>query len=231
MPNNRNELSAKPQNVYVRKYYATHKEQHKKHVANWRTEHKKQIKEYDRRYYKEYYLVHREELKEKAKTYREEHKEHIKERRKEYNKEYRGMHNKETKEWWIQHPEKTKLYNAKRRSSPKGRLSHTMGSCIYSSLQKGIKSGRHWENLVGYTINELKQFLERRFKVGMTWENYGKEWHIDHVMPISAFNYEKAEDYDFKRCWRLENLQPMWVVENMKKGNKLEQPFQPSLLL
>jgi hypothetical protein len=62
----------------------------------------------------------------------------------------------------------------------------------------------------------------------MTWENYG-DWHIDHKIPVSAFNFSKASDIDFKRCWKLSNLQPLWAAQNVSKGNKLERPFQPSL--
>jgi hypothetical protein len=53
----------------------------------------------------------------------------------------------------------------------------------------------------------------------MTWENYG-EWHVDHIKPISSFTFETCEDEEFKICWSLDNLQPMWGIENIKKGNK-----------
>jgi hypothetical protein len=64
----------------------------------------------------------------------------------------------------------------------------------------------------------------------MSWENYGK-WHIDHRIPIDAFNFTCPEDIDFTQCWALRNLRPLWAVDNIKKSNKLEKPFQPSLLL
>jgi hypothetical protein len=54
----------------------------------------------------------------------------------------------------------------------------------------------------------------------MTWENYGK-WHIDHKRPIASFNFTSYEDPEFKECWALNNLQPMWAKENMSKGNKI----------
>jgi len=63
----------------------------------------------------------------------------------------------------------------------------------------------------------------------MTWENYGTYWHIDHKIPIAVFNYEKPEDIDFRLCWSLKNLQPLEKIENIKKKDKLEKPFQPSL--
>lgn len=84
--------------------------------------------------------------------------------------------------------------------------------------------------LVGYSVDELMMHLEKRFEPGMSWDNYG-EWHMDHRIPKTAFNYETVDDIDFKRCWALENLRPMWAKENMRKGAKLDAPFQPSLLI
>ena len=111
--------------------------------------------------------------------------------------------------------------------NPKKRLSQNIASHIRISIGEN-KGGRHWEDLVDYTLEELKRHLEGSFGKGMTWENYGK-WHIDHIIPIAAFNYEMPTDYDFKRCWALDNLKPMWADDNIRKSNKLEHDFQPSL--
>jgi hypothetical protein len=74
--------------------------------------------------------------------------------------------------------------------------------------------------MVGYSAEQLKEHLEKQFKDGMNWENYG-EWHVDHIKPISSFIFETCDDEQFKVCWSLENLQPMWGIENIKKGNKI----------
>ena len=92
------------------------------------------------------------------------------------------------------------------------------------------RKGRHWESIVGFTLDQLKSWLERNFLLGMSWENYG-EWHIDHQIPISAFNFNTPDDIDFKRCWNLKNLQPLWAKVNLVKSNKLSQPFQPALAI
>ena len=86
---------------------------------------------------------------------------------------------------------------------------------------RGNKNGHHWEDLVGFTLADLIRHLEALFIAGMTWDNYG-EWHIDHIIPISAFNFSSADDYDFKRCWALSNLQPLWKVDNIRKHNKVD---------
>jgi len=119
---------------------------------------------------------------------------------------------------------------AKRRCTSKGKLNNAMSCGIRASL-KNQKSGRHWESLVDFTVDQLKQHIEKRFRPGMTWENYGIVWEIDHSIPIAAFNFEKPNDFDFKLCWSLKNLQPLEAKANMSKGARVDKPFQPSLAI
>lgn len=107
------------------------------------------------------------------------------------------------------------------RSTPKGVLNHRMEVAMNISL-KGNKNGRKWESLVGYTINDLKLHIEKQFKDGMSWELLiQSKIHIDHIIPKSHFNYSTPEDDEFKKCWGLENLQPLWAKDNLKKSNKI----------
>ncbi len=114
-------------------------------------------------------------------------------------------------------------------NNPFVRLSKSVSVSMSHALKQD-KNGRHWETLVEYTFKQLKRHLEKQFKDGMSWDNYGK-WHIDHIIPISAFSFGRSEDIDFKRCWALKNLRPMWSIDNLRKGSKLEKPFQPYLAL
>lgn len=125
-----------------------------------------------------------------------------------------------------------KYQRERAQSSPRVRLDRAMSGGIYKSIAAGAKSGQRWESILGYTIEDLMAHLERRFKPGMTWENYGRGgWHIDHIIPRAAFNYQSPQDIDFGRCWSLDNLQPLWEAENLSKGARLERPFQPSLAI
>ena len=72
---------------------------------------------------------------------------------------------------------------------------------------------------MGYKLQDLKNHLESKFQDGMSWKNIGV-WHIDHIRPISSFNFESFEDIEFKKCWALNNLQPLWAFDNLSKGNK-----------
>jgi hypothetical protein len=68
---------------------------------------------------------------------------------------------------------------------------------------------------LGCTIEELKIHLESQFEPGMTWENYG-EWHIDHIILLSAFNLTKREEL-LVAC-HVTNLPPLWAKDNLSKG-------------
>ena len=119
------------------------------------------------------------------------------------------------------------------KTDPMFKLNKHISLCIRNSLN-GTKKGSRWEHLVGYTFLDFRKHFERLFKDGMTWNNHGNgigKWNIDHIIPIVKFNFTKPEHKDFQRCWALSNLQPMWSLENMKKGDKLSKPFQPSLQL
>ena len=113
-----------------------------------------------------------------------------------------------------------KAWNAGTGNPVKKRINNSVRSAVGRTISKGSKRMRHWEDLVGWTVTELKIHLESLFKVGMTWENYG-EWQIDHKIPIAAFNFNCPDEIDFKKCWALENLQPLWKEENLKKGSRL----------
>ena len=66
------------------------------------------------------------------------------------------------------------------------------------------------------------QHLQQQFKDGMNWDNYGfgkDKWSIDHIIPLSKFNL--TLDCELRKACHYTNLQPMWCVENFKKGNKI----------
>jgi hypothetical protein len=158
--------------------------------------------------------------KEYQKEYRRTHKEHIKKHQKEYrlnNIEKLRKYNKEYGKGYF------KEYRKKRRLiDPQFRLNDNISSLMYISL-KGKKAGRRWEDLVGYTSEDLIKHLESKFQPWMTWDNWGigkGKWNIDHIKPISLFNYTCPEDKEFKECWALDNLQPLEAIENIKKYNK-----------
>jgi len=114
---------------------------------------------------------------------------------------------------------------AKRRLDPKFALDSRMYVAIRQSLKTG-RMGKTWKRMVPYSLDELKSHIESHFVRGMSWENRN-DWHIDHIVPISAFNFSSPEDEEFKKCWDLSNLRPLWWKENLTKGNKLPDGSRP----
>jgi 5-methylcytosine-specific restriction endonuclease McrA len=80
------------------------------------------------------------------------------------------------------------------------------------------KIRKPWFGLLGYTVVDLKRHLERQFSRNMTWANHGTYWHIDHVIPVSLFDF--TTDDGVKACWALSNLRPLEAKANIKKNNK-----------
>lgn len=66
--------------------------------------------------------------------------------------------------------------------------------------------------------NELKTYIESLFEPGMTWENYGKTFHIDHIVPL---NGAKTEEELYK-LYHYTNLRPLWSKDNIVKGHKFD---------
>lgn len=91
------------------------------------------------------------------------------------------------------------------------RIRAAIGICL-----RGKKAGRKWEDLVGYSSQQLMTHLERQFKRGMTWANRD-QWHLDHIVPLSSFEFDSPEDDGFKAAWALTNLRPIWKSENLTK--------------
>jgi len=120
----------------------------------------------------------------------------------------------------------------RREGKLKYQLNKRMRIHILHSLKRGIKNKQHWEYLVGYTTKDLIKRLQKTMPEDYTWQDFMQgKLHIDHIIPINAFNFDKPEHIDFKRCWALSNLQLLPAKENLKKSNKLLRPFQPSLAL
>ncbi|MFA5261026.1 MAG: hypothetical protein WC450_07360 [Candidatus Omnitrophota bacterium] len=156
------------------------------------------------------------------------------------NKKYEIKHLKESRErhkkYRDNNPGKVKEWQGRARrkanSTLKGKINYRMRNRINKCLRNGRKVDVHWENIVGFGVEELKIHIEKQFKDGMTWERFMRgEIHIDHKIPLAVHNFESSHDIDFKRAWMMDNLQPMWAKDNIVKNSKITEPFQPSLLI
>jgi len=110
-----------------------------------------------------------------------------------------------------------KRYGKKRYQIDQGfRILKNIRTRVKQALRIGSKTGSAIRDL-GCTGEELKRWLELFFPEGMTWDNYGIEWHIDHVKPLSSFDLTNREQ--FLEACNYRNLQPLWAADNLAKGD------------
>ena len=102
------------------------------------------------------------------------------------------------------------------RKDPQQQLLNSLRSRLSGLVKKGKKAASTME-LAGCTVAQLRQHLEAQFTDGMSWENYGKHgWHVDHIRPCASFDLADPEQQ--RQCFHYSNLQPLWAVDNMRKG-------------
>lgn len=160
---------------------------------------------------KRYYLKNKEKSKNRLQNWRKNHREYSYAR----DKKYRESRPDETRAI-------IKRAYLKERESPTNRICHAITSGIYHSISKGSKFGRTTRALLDFSFEDLKEHLEVQFLPGMSWDNYGLGgWEIDHIVPVSSFSYETPDDPEFKVCWALGNLRPLWARDNRSKGAKI----------
>jgi hypothetical protein len=158
---------------------------------------------------------YREKNKEKLSKKHKDWYENNKEKWNEYIKEYREKNRDKIKQLKRNY-EKTRKTN-----DPLYKLISNFRTAIYQVLKENrVDKNQSYFDVLQYTPDQLINHLEKQFTEGITWENYG-EWHVDHKLPISSFNIQKMGDSEFMKCWSLENLQPMWGEENIRKSNKI----------
>lgn len=173
-------------------------------------------------YEQEWRAKHREKSNKWRKKWKQNNPEKVKLGNKSYRERNRELIRIRNRIWSKANPDKERAKAARLRSTVKGKLKGSISSGINQCL-RGNKKGHHWEELVGFTGEELKKHIETQFSAGMSWDNYGiRGWHIDHIIPISFFQFTSPKDTEFRMCWRLENLQPLWAKDNLCKSNKLK---------
>lgn len=161
---------------------------------------------------KEYMKKWREDNKERLKKYKSEYDkiyyENNQDKRIEYARKYRKENGKKRYEYYKNRYEKDIEF----------RLLRNMRQRLYIATKKG--KNNHTNELIGCSIEELRNHLENKFQEGMNWSNYGK-WHIDHIRPCASFDLTDLEQQ--KECFHYSNLQPLWALDNVRKRDKYEQ--------
>ena len=149
-----------------------------------------------------------EEKKAYSKRYYYENIDRVAERNKEWLNKNREKYREWRKEWQRNKWNSDIHFKIRVRLASRIRMAvkNNAGGKAYSTME-----------LIGCTINEMKIFLEAEFEHGMTWDNMG-EWHIDHIRPCASFDL--TDPGEQKKCFHWTNLQPLWALDNIRKGAK-----------
>jgi hypothetical protein len=136
----------------------------------------------------------------------------------------RACRTENSKVWKATFPEKhlagTRKLSKQNRAVPEKRFLMCARTRVYQALKGQVKFGNFTE-VLGCSVEELAVKLEGLFRPGMTWENYGPAWHVDHIKPCARFDLRDPEHQ--KQCFHFSNLQPLFKRENLIKGAKFTQ--------
>lgn len=149
--------------------------------------------------------------KARQKEWRDNNKDYVKEKHKQWMKTTKGA-------------ELLRKY----RKYPVNRIKSNLRKRMRDLLRNARDEKMSVSGLIGCTSFQFKEYLEQRFKRGMTWDNYGTYWHVDHILPCASFDH--TDKKQVAQCWHYTNLRPLRALENMIKSDTITEP-QMSLLL
>ena len=206
----------------TRLYQKTYREKNKEKLNNYREEYniKNRTRVLDKK--KEYYNKNKDTPEYKAKVRGNCQKN--KENRRQYNKKYRSDNKEKLKVSKAQY-KKERLNN-----DPIFKFKENVRHRLYLLTKTGFKKNKKTLELISCSWDEYQLYINNKFKNGMTWNNHGKVWQIDHIIPLSSAKTQLEVE---KLCHHT-NTQPLWTttkiarehgdmvsIGNMEKGNRI----------
>jgi Ni/Co efflux regulator RcnB len=161
-------------------------------------------------YNKENYLKNKDENRERAKKYYWENREKM--------SAYYEKNSARYKEWRKNNlPRKNAQHSLKKETDFLYAVTVRIRSLVQSAIKRRgyTKKSRTFE-ILGCDYEAFAKHIESQFKDGMSWDNRS-EWHIDHIIPIASAKTES----EVLALNHYTNLQPLWAVDNLKKGKKI----------
>lgn len=145
----------------------------------------------------------------KYKAKKKEYMKKMAEHKANYDKEYRALKKEAIKEY-------KKEWEKKNKDNPIFKIKRNLRRRLHHVIKGYLKADNTF-NLVGCSAEDFKKYIETLFSEGMNWDNYGVGgWHIDHIIPCSAFDMSIEEDQ--RKCFHYTNCQPLWEKDNLKKA-------------
>jgi hypothetical protein len=205
----------------------------KEYMQKWRAEHIEQVRATARKTHKKWYYAHPGKQAEHSKKWMENNPQKVYETRRRYYESNKEKMLEANKCWAQQNPEKVKAKSKRWRSKNREYLNswynsyrerHPEQVIMRNIVINMMKDSRSYKKskcreYVGCSREFLRNHLESQFRPGMTWDNYGDAWVVDHIVPVSWFPFDKDPSL-FYVASHYSNLQPLFVKENLAKSNK-----------
>jgi len=169
---------------------------------------------------KEYNTINKEKISKWNKKHYIDNREHYIKKNKQYGKDNPEVRRKATAKYLKNNPEYYNQYRINRyNTDPQFKLRIVLGNRLNGVLKKNkTNKTSNIIVLLGCSLDEVKQHIEKQFTELMFWENHGIYWEIDHIIPCDKFNLIDIEQQ--KQCFHYSNLQPLTKTENRQKSNK-----------
>lgn len=90
--------------------------------------------------------------------------------------------------------------------------------CRITAVLKRKPRASTLTGLLGCSVRFFKAYIETLWLPGMSWENHGLVWHIDHRKPCCRFDLSNPVEQ--MKCFNWKNQKPMWASANMSKGGR-----------
>jgi hypothetical protein len=72
----------------------------------------------------------------------------------------------------------------------------------------------------GLDIENLRKWFEMQFDQETNWDNFGKRWQFDHIVPVTFFDF--SIDEELKLCWNFTNIRVEALQKNKDRGSRLD---------
>lgn len=95
------------------------------------------------------------------------------------------------------------------------KLGKNVRNRAWTIVRQDLAMNENAEQLVGCSMKQYRQHIERQWLPGMSWQNYGS-WHIDHIRSLS--NYRLVDPLERVRAFHFSNTRPLWAHTNLSKG-------------
>jgi len=180
----------------------------------WREANKDKINAHNRAYHQ----ANKDKINAQQKAWYEANKDKRKAQQKAYNEANKDKKRSYDKAYREANKDKINAYQKQRKKTdPLFKLKKNLRCRTYQAFKnRGYSKNTKTQQMLGVDWEVAKKHIERQFKKGMNWNNYG-EWHIDHIIPLASANTEER----LKRLCHYTNLQPLWAEHNLIKKDKI----------